>query len=173
MRELCKNHNYMILLPQAQDPRIIKFFRERKMTIWTYLVLNKLVTPETYRKMFYDSYLRGADSANGYWSLDSTAGDNFDSQNFGGNWAGGYSSNRMDYGSLYVDFNVGKFLYSRRAEAHYQGLLDYKLIKLAEKYGASKDAIKAILAKSMNGSCTDMDNMHVELLNLIIKLNNK
>ncbi|MBE6356987.1 MAG: hypothetical protein E7058_07750 [Lentisphaerae bacterium] len=173
MRELCKNHNYMILLPQAQDPRIIKFFKERKMTIWTYLVLNKLVTPETYRKMFYDSYLRGADSANGYWSLDSTAGDNFDSQNFGGNWAGGYSSNRMDYGSLYVDFNVGKFLYSRRAEAHYQGLLDYKLIKLAEKYGASKDTIKAILAKSMNGSCTDMDNMHVELLNLIIKLKNK
>lgn len=177
--KLCEHHTHMILLPQAQIPELMKIFKDKKITVWTYEVLSNTVSPETYRRMFTRSFKRNIGSGNGYWAIDSYAGDQFNPHDFSGDYKGGYSKSRMDWGSMYCDLNQGTYLPGRRAEAHYQGLLDLKalticrelIVKKADRQTWQKE-LDGIVKRLEEGTCQEMDKAHADLLRLILRLKN-
>ena len=183
LEQLCKTYDIFTLhRSRSTKPEVIKFLKERNKTLWSYRVLNNMVAPEVYRRMYWQNFNDGMGSVAAYWVVDDAAGgDGFDPSDFRGNYCGGYSKHRTDYGSTYCDLNYGTIISGRRCEAHYQGFLDYKALILCRKLIAKQKAagksvntyqeqLNSIVKRAMNGNCDAMDKCHVELLNLIEKL---
>ncbi len=177
MNKIAATHNIVILIPRAKTPQMLELCKKKGLKIWTYAVYNKVVTPEIYRHMFFDSFREGCEAPNAYWAIDHYAGEGFDSTDFSGNGKGCYTTERIDYGSAYCDMNLGNLITGRRAEAHYQGLLDYKAMSLAKELidkqknpAPWRTKLNDIIERGRKGSCTDMDQCHQQLLNLIQQL---
>ncbi len=154
-------------------PETTKWAVNTKREIWTYHILQKTNTPETYRKLSWLNLRDRISSVSAYWHLDSMAGgDGFDSSD-----TFPKKTNSADYGTLYVDFNYETVLSSRRQEAWYQGFLDYKLATLCRQMIQEKpqaknleSALDEIIGKALGGDIAVMEQMHRELLDLAMKL---
>ncbi|NMA41947.1 MAG: hypothetical protein GX946_01045 [Oligosphaeraceae bacterium] len=181
INQLCKYHNILIFVTGAKKKELVEVMTAKKgITLWTYGVFANSVAPEIYRQMYTQSFREGFGSANAFWSIDSYSGDGFDQSDFGGNWEGGYSKSRTDYGATYCDMNLGTIATGRRAEANFQGLLDYKAMLLCRQMAQeSKNPtenlkqLDEITTRAMRGSCLQMDQCHQELLDLIMKMKNE
>ena len=91
--------------------------------------MQKETAPEVYRRYLWENIRDNVDDVSSFWHLESMAGgdglDPYDSNK---------GINRTDYGAIYVDFNFGQVLSSRRMEAYLQGLYDFKIVKLCRLY---------------------------------------
>ncbi|MBE6357278.1 MAG: LamG domain-containing protein [Lentisphaerae bacterium] len=180
MDQLCRYHNIIILGVHGKEQKLIDYLNNKGIKVWTYGIYNKNVAPEVYRRMYLQSFLEGCGAPQPYWAIDSYAGDGFDSTDFAGDYLGGYTSSRIDWGSAYVEANLGAVTTSRRAEAHYQGLLDYKAFTLCrelirQKGNAPADIkrLNNIISKAMSNSCDGMDDSHLEVLKFIMELQSR
>lgn len=179
MEELCKTHTHLILVRFYKTPQILAMLKKHKVTLWTYDAVNSTAAvPAVYRTMFSESFRNRIGASCAYWAIDSYAGDGFNPDDVNGNYNGGYSTSRIDYGSMYCDANLGEIIPSRRSEAHYQGLLDFKALKYCQNL-IDKRKDKAVwqkklddIAKRMHESlhCGNMDELHTELLRMIVTL---
>ncbi|MBE6355733.1 MAG: LamG domain-containing protein [Lentisphaerae bacterium] len=177
LKVLAETHTHVIMVTKGKTPEVTELLKKHNFVLWTYAVLSNGVSPEKYRQLFYDSFRAGYGSANAYWAIDSYSGEGFDANDFAGNYNGGYTSGRTDYGSAYVDCNLGTVITGRRAEAHYQGLLDYKamtmcreLIKKSPDPAAYNKKLDAIVERGSKGSIADQDACRQEIYDLIMEL---
>ena len=162
--------------PKMVTPETLKIVKDARRELWTYNILQKETAPEVYRRIYWENFRDGVDDVAASWQIDAMAGgdgfDPHDSQRCN-------RQNRTDYGTVYADFNFGKILTSRRMEAHFQGLQDYKAAKLCRKLLAEKEnpdarrRLDAIVARAIQGDCETMEACRGELLGLIRELQGK
>lgn len=162
--------------PKLATPETIRIVKEAKRELWTYNILQKETAPEVYRRLYWENFRDGVDDVAAFWHIDQMAGgdgfDPYDSNRYN-------RKNRTDYGTVYADFNFGKVLTSRRMEAHFQGLYDYKAAKLCRQMLKRKENPEAqkkldeIVSRAIQGDCETMAACRVELLRLVESLQNK
>ncbi len=162
--------------PRLATPETIRIVKEAKRELWTYNILQKETAPEVYRRIYWENFRDGVDDVAAFWHIDQMAGgdgfDPYDSNRYN-------QRNRTDYGTVYADFNFGKALTSRRMEAHFQGLYDYKAAKLCRQLLKRKENPEAqkkldeIVSRAIQGDCETMAACRVELLHLAESLQNK
>ena len=129
--------NYGRIIPY---PKICKLYRESGKEIWTYEVRSKGAMPDTLRAAFWVNAREGFRGPAIIYDLYRNAGDGYDS------YDGGESS--VDYSLVYRDARTKRFSVSRRMEAWYEGLVDMRLINLAERLArtsAEKMKVKEIV----------------------------
>ncbi len=150
-------------------PEIIKWAQESGKEIWTYGIYGKTVTPDVYRREYWQSLRDGFTEVVTYWHLESHAGgDGFNGQDG--------VANRVDYGSIYADLDMGTVLTSRRQEAHDLGCEDFRLGKLClnllkkKNNPALKAKFDAIVKKAADGDMQTMENARLELLKMAEEL---
>lgn len=162
--------------PKMVTPETIKIVKEAKRELWTYTIPQKENVPEFFRRLYWENFRDGVDDVAAFWHIDQMAGgdgfDPYDSNRYN-------RKNRTDYGTVYADFNFGKALTSRRMEAHFQGLYDYKAAKLCRQMLKRKENPEAqkkldeIVSRAIQGDCETMAACRVELLRLAESLQNK
>ena len=117
---ICPNYGRIIPFPN-----VCRQYRESGKEIWTYSVRTKGGTPDSYRAEFWAIAKEGFAGPAAFYDLYRNAGDGYDS------YDGGKSS--IDCSSVYRDKRKGGFSVSRRMEAWYEGLVDKRLIHVAER----------------------------------------
>ncbi len=151
---------------------LIDTYRNSGREIWTYSVLEKTVSAGKYRHLFWENLDAGFDGAATFYDLFDMSGDGFNS----------YDANPKnqkllaDYGTVYRDNRTAQYAVSRRQEAWYQGLVDYKLAVFCRRKIAERNDIAAVkelneiidLGFKPNGN---MDAARSRLLRLAEKLN--
>ncbi len=162
--------------PKMVTPETIRVVKEAKRELWTYNILQKETAPEVYRRIYWENFRDGVDDVAAFWHIDGMAGGDgfnpYDSNRYN-------RKNRTDYGTVYADFNFGKALTSRRMEAHFQGLYDYKAAKLCRQLLKRKENPEAqkkldeIVSRAIQGDCETMASCRVELLRLAESLQEK
>ena len=140
-----------------------------KQEIWTYGIYQKTTPPAIYRREYWQSLRDGFSSMIAYWHLESHAGgDGFNSED-------GHRG-RTDYGSIFVDLDMGTFVTSRREEVHALGLEDYKLAaycrNLLKKYpdDALQKELDSIILKGAEADMKGMEQCRLQMLELAEKL---
>ena len=177
LRRYCELFDIIELYrPKLVTPETIKIVKEAKRELWTYNILQKETAPEVYRRIYWENFRDGVDDVAAFWHIDQMAGgdgfDPYDSNRYN-------RRNRTDYGTVYTDFNFGKMLTSRRMEAHFQGLYDYKAAKLCRQLLKRKENPEAqkkldeIVNRAIQGDCETMAACRVELLRLAESLQDK
>ena len=151
----------------------INIVRKNGKQVWYYHIMQKETSPEAYRRYLWENIRDNVDDVSSFWHLDSMAGgdgfDPYDSRK---------GMNKTDYGAVYVDFNFGQVLSSRRMEAYLQGLYDFKIVKLCRLYlnkypnKALQQKLITIINKAIEGDYETMDNARNEVLDMILKLKN-
>ena len=169
MTKLISAYDILELYRPGVTPEIAEWARESGKTIWTYGIYDKSTSPDVYRREYWQSFRDGFTEVITYWHLDSHAGyDGFNSQD------GGQS--RVDYGSIFADFNMGTVLTSRRQEAHDLGREDFRLLKycrrLLEKknYPALKAEFDTVVSKAAAGDMPAMEEARLQILKIAEKL---
>ena len=105
---------------QKDQLAVLKKMKNWNKTVWTYGIYGKTVSPDVYRREYWQSLRDGFSSVVCYWHFDNHAGsDGLNSEDG--------ESHRTDYGSVYLDMDMGTILSSKREEAHLLGREDYKL----------------------------------------------
>ena len=159
--------------PSIASAENIQTVKNAGRELWTYNILHKEVSPEVYRRIYWENFRDGVDDVAAFWHFDSMAGgdgfDPFDSNRY-------KKENRTDYGTVYAEFNFGKIMTGRRMEAHFQGLYDYKAAKLCRQLlkqkpdAAAEKKLNAAVVRAINGDCDTMDAARIELLRLAAEL---
>lgn len=156
---------YRPALKGAQLAAAQKLNRE----IWTYGIYHKTTVPEVYRQDYWQNLRDGFSSMISYWHLDEhSGGDGFNSED-------GVRS-RADYGSIFVDKDMGTVITSRREEAHALGLEDYKLAEFCRRILKKKPDPKmqkeldAIISRGASADMNGMEQCRLQLLKLAEQL---
>ena len=158
--------------------RLIEEYRDSGREIWTYSIFEKSVTPERYRHLFWENLDAGFEGPATFYDLFAVSGqDGFNS----------YDSNEKhekkvvaDYGAAYRNLRTRQVTPSRRLEAWYLGLTDFKLarfcrLKLEErkKAGLNTEAEERKLAGIIQEGFRaggDMESAGKQLLSLAEEL---
>ena len=108
-------------------PELVARLKDFKFEYWTYNIVGTSVPPDTYCADVWRNMRDGFRELTPFWHLDSMAGwDGFDPTDR----SSADTKNYSDYGAVYVDYDNGKSLLSRRFIAYLQGVEDSKLIRL-------------------------------------------
>jgi len=146
---------------------IVKEYAPKLKEIWTYSIIGRPTSPVVYRRDVWMNFRDGFSEFATYWHMDHLAGgDGFDDTD--ANRAG--SSDKMDWGSLYVDYDQEKVVSSRRQLASDMGFEDAKLVKVARyllKDGSASELESAIRSAADKGTMPDMDRARLRLFELI------
>lgn len=129
--ELCD-----ILIPfyPAMDRALIDEYRKSGREIWSYTVYNKGFSPATYRHRFWGNLEAGFPGPACFYALIENSSDPFNSYDSGG-------KSTSDYGAAYLNPRTSQLAPSRRLEAWYLGLVDFKTAKfIREKIAEKKKA---------------------------------
>lgn len=119
--------NYGRLLPYSEACRK---YRESGKEVWTYTVLGKETVPDALRVESWNGAKEGFRGPATFYDLSRSAGDAYDS------YDGGKST--VDSATIYRDARTGGVSVSRRLEAWYEGLVDKRLIHLAERLATTE-----------------------------------
>ena len=170
LKKLAETHDILELYRPGIKQRHLDAIKNRYKEIWTYGIYQKVDKPTTYRREYWQSLYNNFSSMISYWHLDSHAGgDGFNSND-------GASSSRIDYGSMYMDMDMGTYLTSKREEAHALGFEDFKLAEYCKqilKKRPNKTLQKELDLIIKDGSTSDMEGMEqcrIKLLQLAEKL---
>ena len=170
LTKLISAYDVIELYRPCVTPEIVKWAKESGKAIWTYGIYDKSTSPDVYRREYWQSFRDGFTEIITYWHLESQAGyDGFDSQD------GGQS--RVDYGTIFADFNLGTVLTGRRQEAHDLGREDFRILKYCRQLLAKKkvpSALKAkfdtIVRKAAEGDMADMEDARLRILKIAEEL---
>lgn len=168
--KLLEVYDIIELYRPSVTPEIAAWAKNSGKIIWTYGIYGKTTAPDVYRREYWQSLRDGFSSVVTYWHLDAAAG----GDGFNGNDG---VQNRVDYGSMYVDYELGTALSGRREEAHELGREDYRLAKYCEKRlkqrndPALQSEYRSIIQQGASGSMAEMDAAYARLLDLAIRLN--
>ena len=123
--------------PQMAGNRaLIEEYRTSGREIWTYAVLEKSVQPLRYRRLFWENLDAGFEGPATFYDLFAMNGDGFNSYD-----SNPGSRSSSDYGAAYLNVRCSKLAPSRRLEAWYLGLVDFKTAKFCrEKIAERKKA---------------------------------
>lgn len=110
------------------NPEIIKAYRESGREIWTYSIFEKSVGATRYRHIFWQNMAAGFAGPATFYDLTATNGDAFNSYDSSSN-----GKSVVDYATLFLDRRTKQLAVSRRQEAWYQGLMDFKLARYCQK----------------------------------------
>lgn len=123
--------------PQMAGNRaLIEEYRTSGREIWTYAVLEKSVPPLRYRRLFWENLDAGFEGPATFYDLFAMNGDGFNSYD-----SNPGSRSSSDYGAAYLNVRCSKLAPSRRLEAWYLGLVDFKTAKFCrEKIAERKKA---------------------------------
>ena len=113
-----------ILVPfyPAMDRKVITEYRESGREIWSYTVSQKGVSAPAYRHRFWENLDAGFSGPACFYSLMVNLSDPFNSYDSSG-------KNTVDYDASYWNRRVCQVAPSRRLEAWYLGLVDFKTVK--------------------------------------------
>ena len=152
---ICPNYGRIIPFP-----KVCRQYRESGREVWTYSVRTKGGTPVSYRAEFWAIAKEGFAGPASFYDLYRNSGDGYDS------YDGGESSN--DYSSIYRDKRTEGFSVSRRMEAWYEGLVDKRLIHVAERLAKTREEQAKVKELVMMGALRkrNFDVLRKELLAL-------
>ena len=168
--ELCD-----ILIPfyPAMDRPLIEEYRKSGREIWSYTVYNKGFSPAAYRHRFWENLEAGFPGPACFYALFENSSDPFNSYDSNG-------QSTSDYGAAYMNPRTDQLAPSRRLEAWYLGLVDFKTagfcrLKIEErkKSGFNTEAEERELSEIIQEgfrSGGDMDAAGKRLLDLAEKL---
>ena len=150
-------------------PEQLKAAKSLKKETWTYSIHGKNTAPETYRRTYWTNFRDGFTAVSAYWHHENHAGgDGFNSDDG--------VRNRVDYGSTYLDMELGTYLTSRREEANMLGKEDYKLAEYCRQMlkknpsPALKKQLDMIVSAGAAGDMQSMEKNRLKLLELAEKL---
>ncbi|MBE6396598.1 MAG: hypothetical protein E7046_06315 [Lentisphaerae bacterium] len=159
------------MLNGTEDPDIAKRYRESGKEIWSYTIYVKQNTVHQYRRVFWGNAANGFDGSASVYGLTACTGDPFDSYD-----TNAKGTNVSDYNCAFRNPRTGQVAPSRRLEAWYQGLVDFKLLKwcrmrLAERESRGEDVskIKAKLERLIRDADVprgDFEKIRVRLVNI-------
>lgn len=165
--ELMKYYDIIEIYRPQYTAKLGQTLLKNKKTIWTYGIYGVSVSPAVYRADLWKNMRDGATSVAPYWHLeDNAGGDGF--CNIDG------ERSRADYGTLFIDYNYGTVVSSRRFEAHRQGFEDYRLFRYCKdrikKGSAAEKKLLDIVRRGAAGDMAAMDKCRLEMLNLAVQL---
>ncbi len=144
---------------------------------WVYHILVKSNTPLSYRRLYWQNWADDFSAVCAYWHFDSHAGgDGFNSFDGGKRTA--------DYGVIYSDEVSDQIITSRRCEAWFQGLIDFKLGKLCERYlgqaaakgldvAAQAEKLQEVKRRGLQADIEGLTALQQELIDLALGLKSK
>ena len=151
---------------------LLESAKKLKKTVWTYGIYGKTVPPDVYRREYWQSFRDGFSSVVCYWHFDNHAGgDGLNSEDGTGH--------RVDYGSVYLDTDMGTILTGKREEAHLLGREDYKLAEFCrrrlEKLNdpALRKEFERIIEEGASANMNGMEQCRLKMLDLAEKLSRK
>ena len=159
------------MLNGTEDPDIAKRYRESGKEIWSYTIYVKQNTVHQYRRVFWGNAANDFDGSASVYGLTACTGDPFDSYD-----TNAKGTNVSDYNCAFRNPRTGQVAPSRRLEAWYQGLVDFKLLKWCrlrlaerEKRGEDVSKIKAKLERLIRDADVprgDFEKIRVRLMNI-------
>jgi hypothetical protein len=159
------------MLNGTEDPDIAKRYRESGKEIWSYTIYVKQNTSHQYRRVFWGNLANGFGGGASVYGLTACTGDPFDSYD-----ANAKGTNVSDYNCAFRNPRTGQITPSRRLEAWYQGLVDFKLVKWCrlklaerEKHGEDVSSIKGkldMLIRDADVPRGDFEKIRVRLVNI-------
>ena len=169
LKKLCEVYDVFELYRPGLGKEQLAAAKACNKTIWTYGIYQKTTSPEVYRREYWQSLRDGFSSMVAYWHFEGHAGgDGFNSEDG--------IRNRADYGSVFVDMDMGTLLTSRREEAHALGFEDYKLAEFCRRAlkkkpnAALQKELDAIILKGSGADMPGMEQCRLQLLKLAEKL---
>ena len=169
LKKLAEVYDIIELYRPFLQERHIRAAKELPWEVWTYGIYYKTTRPMIFRQEYWQSFRDGFSSMIAYWHLEShSGGDGFNSQDG--------VRRQVDYGSTYMDMDLGTVVTSRREEAHLLGREDFKLAEYCRR--ALEKAPDPALEKELNdivrqGASSDMTGMEqcrLKLLDLAERL---
>lgn len=160
--------NFNILepfLPQlSQMEDMMKQYTDSGLEIWSYSILVKSSSPLHYRRMFMTHLKHGYEGPATFYDLWDHHGDPYNSYDKG---KSGTSTD--DWQAVYRNKRINSIQVSRRMEAWYQGIIDFKLAKFCRKQlkdaGKSTDVLDQIIAKGSKQD-SNLEAIRTELFEL-------
>ena len=172
LEKLAEVHDIIKFYRPGVEARHVKLAKKLGREIWTYGIYQKVEPPVIYRREYWQSLRDGFTPVVNYWHLDSHAGgDGFNSEDGG--------KSRADYGSTFMDMNMGTVLSSRREEAHLLGKEDFKLAEFCRRLlkknpdPAMQKELDRIIARGASADMEGMEACRLKLLDLAEKLQKK
>lgn len=169
LQELLKYYDIIEVYHPGMTPEIIKYMQESGKQIWTYSILGKTTPPDVYRRNHWKSIRDGFSAMVRYWQLEGSH------NNDGFSSIDGVGS-RVDYGTIYVDREMGTWLSGRRQEAHDLGREDFRLASYCrDLLGKNSDPLLQkefddIVKEGAEGNMQVMEQARIKLLDLAEKL---
>ena len=159
------------MLNGTEDPDIARRYRESGKEIWSYTIYVKQNTVHQYRRVFWGNLANGFGGVASVYGLTACVGDPFDSYD-----SNAQGTNASDYNCAYRNSRTGQIAPSRRLEAWYQGLVDFKLVKWCrlklaerEKHGEDVSSIKGKLDSLIRDADVprgDFEKIRIRLVNI-------
>ena len=169
LKKLAEVHDIIKFYRPGLEARHLAAAKELPCEFWTYGIYDKTTRPEIYRKEYWQNLRDGFTSMINYWHLeDHAGGDGFSSEDG--------AKSRVDYGSTFMDMNMGTVVSSRREEAHLLGKEDYKLAEFCRRLLREKSdpvlqkELDRIIAKGASADMDGMEQCRLKLLDLAEKL---
>ena len=169
MTKLAEVYDIFEFYRPGLGPEQLKAAKSLKKETWTYCIYGKNTAPEAYRRTYWANFRDGFTAVSAYWHHEAHAGgDGFNSEDG--------VRNRVDYGSAYLDMEMGTYLSSRREEANMLGKEDYKLAEYCRQMlqkkpsAALKKQLDAIISSGAAGDMQSMEENRLKLLELAEKL---
>lgn len=169
MTKLAEVYDIFEFYRPGLGPEQLKAAKSLKKETWTYCIYGKNTAPEAYRRTYWTNFRDGFTAVSAYWHHEAHAGgDGFNSEDG--------IRNRVDYGSAYLDMEMGTYLSSRREEANMLGKEDYKLAEYCRQMlkkkpsAALKKELDAIISSGAAGDMQSMEENRLKLLELAEKL---
>ena len=136
-------------------PEVLAHTKDFKFEYWTYNIIGTTVPPTVYRGDVWRNLRDGFRPLTPFWHLDAMAGcDGFDPSDSSSSEA----RESTDYGSVYVDYDSGIALTSRRQTAYDMGCEEAKLVLfLRQKFAG--DAAKLTEVEAIVKRAADADSM--------------
>lgn len=156
---LCPNYPY--ILPH---PELCEMYRKSGKEIWSYTVRTKGSTPDSLRMEFWNLAKEGFAGPATFYDLYRNSGDGYDSYDGG--------KVKSDYCTVYRCPRTKGWSVSRRMEAWYEGLVDMRLIHLAERLAQTEGEKAKVKETVILGAYRKMDFLKLRkgLLKLCEKL---
>ena len=170
MRKLAEYYDIFEFYRPGLGPEQLKAAKSLKKTTWTYSIHGKTTLPEVFRRNYWSNFRDGFTAVSAYWHHENHAGgDGFNSVDG--------IRNRVDYGNVYLDMEMGTYISSKREEANMLGKEDYKLAEYCRRLLKKNPSpvlqkrLDSIVARGAAGDMKAMEDARLELLKLAVELN--